>query len=130
MNTHLLAAVSLATWQYPDSFNIEAGLLRSVDQFAVFEFLPASGPRFLHGVAAKMTGKSSRCAVIEKNQHRGDAPPMCYPFFMARSKARAESVTMAKNMAKLTRITVRRRSQERYRDTGCPAAPNDRATVR
>src|SRR5271169_5219485 len=55
--------------------DFETGLLGGVDQFAIGEFFPTPRPRFLHCVAGKETGKTSWCAVIEKNQHpRPDLP--------------------------------------------------------
>ena len=43
-----------------------------IQQFAVFQFFPASGAGFRDGVAIdQIAGKGARCAVIEQNQHLG-----------------------------------------------------------
>ena len=46
--------------------HFETGLLGKVDQFAVRQLLPALRPCFLHGMACKETGKTSRLPLSKR----------------------------------------------------------------
>jgi hypothetical protein len=49
--------------------DLEPGVLGSLDQVAICELLPASGPRFIYGVCGEEEGQAARDSVIEENQH-------------------------------------------------------------
>lgn len=61
--------------------DFKTGLLDRVDQLAVCEFFLAPCPCLLHRMSREEAGKTSRCAVIEKNEHPGDDLAVARGFF-------------------------------------------------